>query len=47
MIAAVLDTNVVLSSQRSTSQGSPNMEIIRRWKAREFDWLFTDDVLEE
>lgn len=47
MIAAVLDTNVVLSSQRSTSPGSPNAEIIRRWEAGEFAWLFTDDVLEE
>lgn len=47
MIAAVLDTNVVLSSQRSTSPVSPNAEIIERWKAGEFAWLFTDDLLEE
>lgn len=47
MIAAVLDTNVVLSSQRSTSVESPNAEILARWEAGEFDWLFTDDLLEE
>jgi hypothetical protein len=47
MIAAVLDTNVVLSSQRSPSPVSPNVEIVERWKASEFAWLFTDDLLEE
>ncbi|WP_395742717.1 putative toxin-antitoxin system toxin component, PIN family [Prosthecobacter sp.] len=47
MIAAVLDTNVVLSSQKSKGTGSPNAEVIKRWEAGEFDWLFTNDVLEE
>ena len=47
MIAAVLDTNVVLSSQKSTRPGSPNAEIIGRWEGGEFAWLFTDDLLEE
>jgi hypothetical protein len=31
MLRAVPDTNVVLSSQRSTHPGSPNREIFERW----------------
>lgn len=47
MTAAVLDTNVVFSSQRGTNPARPNAVIIDRWKACEFAWLFTDDPLEE
>ncbi len=46
MIRAVLDTNVVIASQRSPHPSSPNVEIINRWAAGEFDWLHTPDILE-
>jgi predicted nucleic acid-binding protein len=47
MTRAVLDTNVVLASQRSAGFGRPNVEIMRRWDAGEFEWLYTGDILEE
>lgn len=47
MKRAVIDTNVVLSSQLSTSAKSPNIEIIARWVAGEFVWLHTQDILDE
>ena len=47
MTRAVLDTNVVLASQRSVSPLSPNVEIVQRWQSGEFQWLFTDDIIEE
>lgn len=47
MIRAVIDTNVVVASQRSTKPQSPNVEIITRWNAGDFDWLFTADIFEE
>lgn len=47
MSRAVIDTNVVLAAQRSTSPQSPNREIIARWKANGFTWLITRDILEE
>ena len=47
MIRAVLDTNVVLASQRSVTPESPNIEIVRRWRSGEFTWLYTLDLVEE
>lgn len=47
MIRAVIDTNVVLASQRSTSQQSPNKEIVARWQAGAFTWLITRDIIGE
>jgi predicted nucleic acid-binding protein len=43
----VIDTNVVLSSQKSTHPSSPTQEVIRRWKTEEFNWLYTNDIIEE
>lgn len=47
MLRAVPDTNVVLSSQRSTHPGSPNREIFERWLKGEFTLLYTEDMLAE
>ncbi len=47
MLRAVLDTNVVLAGKGAKSIASPNAEILRRWGLREFEWLVTDDILEE
>lgn len=47
MTRAVIDTNVVLASQRSNHPTSPNVEIVARWTAGEFDWLHTPDIIEE
>jgi len=44
---AVLDTNVVLAAQHSRSTSSPNAEIVVRWRAGEFVWLHSQDILEE
>ncbi len=43
----VLDTNVLISSELSTSEDSPNKEIIQRWKDDQFDVLWTEDILNE
>ncbi|MBM3236494.1 PIN domain-containing protein [Candidatus Poribacteria bacterium] len=43
----VLDTTVVLAYVQTKSDDSPNREIIRRWARREFDVLWTRDVLNE
>ena len=47
MKRAVLDTNVMLVSQKTASEQSPNAEIIRRWKEYEFTLLIIDDLLQE
>ena len=44
---AVLDTNVVVAAHRSTAPGSPNREVLSRWKSGEFVLLHSDDVLLE
>jgi len=46
-LRAVLDSNVVLAARRSTSVASPNAEIVSRWRAAEFTWLLTQDILNE
>ncbi len=47
MLRAVLDTNVVLAGKGTKSSASPNAEILHRWGLREFEWLFSEDILEE
>ena len=44
---AVLDTNVVLAGKRSRAATSPNAELIRRWSDGQFEWLYSDDIIEE
>ncbi len=44
---AILDTNVVLAGKRSTGENSPNREILKRWRRREFVFLYSMDVLAE
>ena len=43
----VLDTNVVLASQRTASPTSPNREVLDRWKRGEYTLLYSDDALLE
>lgn len=43
----VLDTNVLISSQLSNSEDSPNKEIIQTWHDDQFDFLWTEDILNE
>lgn len=43
----VPDTNVVIASQKSTSESSPNKEFIDRWQSGEFEILHSDDTLLE
>lgn len=47
MIEAVLDTNVVVSGKLTENVRSPNVEILARWIAREFELLYSDDILNE
>ena len=46
-IRAVLDSNVLVAAQRSAHPHSPNRELIERWKANEFTFLFSRDTLLE
>ncbi|MCB1227989.1 MAG: putative toxin-antitoxin system toxin component, PIN family [Verrucomicrobiales bacterium] len=43
----VVDTNVVLAAQKTRTEGSPNAELIQRWRASEFVWLYSGDILTE
>lgn len=43
----VLDTNVILSAELASSPHGPNREILRRWRAGEFIWLYSADILKE
>ncbi|HBJ82785.1 MAG TPA: hypothetical protein DDZ88_02700 [Verrucomicrobiales bacterium] len=47
MRQAVIDTNVALSSQKTTHATSPNREVVERWLKGEFIWLHTPDILTE
>lgn len=47
MIRTVLDTNVVLAANFSAHPQSPNVEIISRWRAGQFVWLVTADIMAE
>jgi predicted nucleic acid-binding protein len=44
---AVLDTNVVLAAKLSPHATSPTVEILDRWKRREFRFLYSLDTLAE
>jgi len=44
MLRVVLDTNVVLASQKSTHPTSPNREVTDRWLSGEFVLLMSDDI---
>ena len=44
---AVLDSNVLIAAHRSAHSQSPNRELIERWQAREFTFLFSRDTLNE
>lgn len=46
-LRAVLDTNVLLAARRSSSPGSPNAEILSRWRRREFVFCYSLDTLAE
>lgn len=46
-LRAVLDTNVLLAAQRSSQPGSPNVEILQRWRAGDFAVLYSADILAE
>jgi len=41
----VLDTNVLLASEKSTSATSPTQELLARWKQEEFEGLYSEDIL--
>jgi predicted nucleic acid-binding protein len=43
----VPDTNVVIASEKSKSELSPNKEFFVRWKNYEFQILYSDDTLLE
>ncbi len=43
----VPDTNVVIASERSSSESSPNKEFFKRWENDEFEILYSDDTLLE
>ncbi len=47
MNRAVLDTNVVLAAERSGNVASPNREIMERWRAGQFLWLYSADIVLE
>lgn len=44
---AVLDSNVLVAAHRSADPHSPNRELIERWQANEFAFLFSQDTLHE
>lgn len=41
---AVLDSNALVAAQRSADPHSPNRELVERWKASEFTFLFSPGV---
>lgn len=43
----VLDTNVIIAALKSKSPQSPTLELLRRWRHREFDLLYCDALREE
>jgi len=44
LLAAVLDTNVVLAANLSSSASSPNRELLVRWINEEFTFLYSTDT---
>ena len=43
----VFDANVIIASHLSKSEDSPNKEIIKKWQDKEFNILWTEDILNE
>ncbi len=46
-LRAVLDTNVILAALLSRNPTSPTMELLQRWRKKEFTLLFCADLLVE
>jgi putative PIN family toxin of toxin-antitoxin system len=47
LIRAVFDSNVYVAAYLSKNPRSPNKELFRRWRAREFTLLVSQAILEE
>lgn len=46
-LRAVLDTNVILAAHLSRNPDSPTVELLKRWKDKEFVQLYSDGTLDE
>ena len=46
-LRAVVDTNVILAAHRTARPSSPNVELLTRWRRREFQFLYSTDTLAE
>lgn len=46
-LRAVLDTNVPIAAHLSRNPNSPTIELLRRWKDKEFVQLYSDGTLDE
>jgi len=46
-LRAVFDTNIFVAAHLSKNPHSPTMELLRRWQQREFELLYSDDLLVE
>ena len=46
-LRAVFDTNIFVAAHLSKNPHSPTMELLRRWRQREFELLYSDDLLVE
>ena len=44
---AVFDTNVFIAAYMARNAKSPTAELIRRWRNREFDLLYCDEIVDE
>ena len=44
---AVLDTNVPIAAHLSRNAHSPTIELLERWRSRQFTQLYSDDMLVE
>ncbi len=46
-LCVVFDTNIFVVAYLSKNPDSPTMELLRRWRQREFELLYSDDLLVE
>jgi len=46
-LRAVFDTNIFVAAHLSKNPQSPTMELLRRWRQKEFELLYSDDLLVE
>jgi len=46
-LRAVFDTNIFVAAHLSKNPQSPARELLRRWRQREFELLYSDDLLVE